>query len=176
MGDGGWVIGAVTGATAILTALITGRQSYRAARYQIDRTAAERRADALRDTRRAAYTALTDAAHELGSIYGDVTQIIGPPPHPEAVPALKTCDRDLRRIYHEAFRPALERVALEGPDDVVEATYALRYTVRDLRRTVGALVDGVDDAALIERFRQRKDQLWTQLEYFTERGRRAITD
>ncbi|MER6091077.1 hypothetical protein [Streptomyces bluensis] len=142
--DSSWLIGLITGGTAIVASWVTSRGATRSARVQAEVTAHAAEVAEARSRRRDAYREMSAAVHGLSEVYWRLEEADAVPEDHGRAAVLAQMQTAARTALNEVTRASRE-VMLEGPTPVAEAAHAVRGAAIIANGLLGRLVTGGEE-------------------------------
>ncbi|WP_329217480.1 hypothetical protein OG352_15270 [Streptomyces sp. NBC_01485] len=173
MPDLGFLVAAVTGATAILASWVGNRGSTRAARIQAETARAAQQAENIRASRRSAYAQVVHKSHVVGDSFLGILPAVQLTDPEERTSALREVLRQHLRLHAE-MTLAIYTANLEGPDDVSQAAGRLEATSKDVYVAIEAMAE--TSAVYSPDFDTAYHAFWDSLRSFTTTARNSIRD
>ncbi|MFD5027221.1 hypothetical protein [Streptomyces sp. NPDC058373] len=142
--DSSWVIGLITGGTAVVASWVAGLGATRSARVQAEVTSRAARAAETRTRRRDAYREMSAAVHGLSEVFWRVEEADAAAAGRSRTDILTQMGTAARTALNEVTRGSRE-VVLEGPAPVADAAQALRHAALTTTGLLGRLTTGGED-------------------------------
>ncbi|MFF3336794.1 hypothetical protein ACFYWX_46145 [Streptomyces sp. NPDC002888] len=173
MPDLGFLVAALTGATAILASWVGNRGSTRAAQIQAETARAAQQAENVRASRRSAYVQVVHKSHLVGDSFLGVLPAVELTEPEARAAALREVLRQHLRLHAE-MTLAIHTANLEGPDDVSQAAGRLETASKDVYVAIEAMAETF--AVYSPDFDTTYQAFWDALRSFTAVARDSIRD
>ncbi|MFC9545200.1 hypothetical protein G3I31_10425 [Streptomyces sp. SID9913] len=144
MGDSGWWVAVVTGATALGASWITTRGNARSVRVEAEVTAHAGHVTEARNRRRDAYRELSAAAHALAEVFWRMEEVDHARTRTERARIIEDMQAASRHRLSDVTKASRD-VFLEGPAGVAKAAAELRREAIAAHRLLLQLEDGTED-------------------------------
>lgn len=173
MPDLGFLVAALTGATAILASWVGNRGSTRAAKIQAETARAAQQAENVRASRRSAYVQVVHKSHLVGDSFLGVLPAVELTDPAARTAALREVLRQHLRLHAE-MTLAIHTANLEGPDEVSLAAARLEAASKDVYVAVEAMAKA--SAVYSPDYDTTYHAFWDALRGFIAAARASIRD